>query len=308
MQGTRPQNRREFMNTLVEPYDQANPISQPAGNPNEIYTEPKQVGMPEVNRAYEVSTKGDQQKNFYVGIKDIDEAVMWYFKNVLKLSVIQNNTRIEVPIDYANPESWKSMQKDGFYRDKEGKLLAPLLVFKRESITQNRSLGNKLDGNIAHNVQLFEKGYSSRNFYSNFPLLKKKGGRSQEKEYMVTTIPDYITVEYTCTVWTYFIEQMDKLIEAINYSSRSYWGDPGLFQFYSVIDTFTEEIVYDTGDDRAIKNTFKITLNGWLIPDSINKSLSAASRVWGVSQVVFGVEASDSIADLRNTAKIQRKL
>ncbi len=295
------------MSSLAQPYDQINRISQEAGNPNQVYTNPKHLGMPEVNRAYEVSTKGDQQKNFYVGIKDIDEAVMWYFKNVLKLSVIQNNTRIEVPVNYANPESWKSVQKDGFYRDREGKLLAPLIVFKRETITQNRNLGYKLDGNIANNVQLFEKGYSARNYYSNFPLLKKKGARSQEKEYMVTAIPDYVTVEYSCAVWTYFIEQMDKLIEAINYSSRSYWGDPGRFQFYSTIDSFNEEIVYDTGEDRAIRNTFNITLNGWLIPDSINKSLSVASRVWGTSQVVFGLEASDSLAELKNSAEIKRK-
>ena len=307
MQETRPTNRREFMSSLAQPYDQINRISQEAGNPNQVYTNPKHLGMPEVNRAYEVSTKGDQQKNFYVGIKDIDEAVMWYFKNVLKLSVIQNNTRIEVPVNYANPESWKSVQKDGFYRDREGKLLAPLIVFKRETITQNRDLGYKLDGNIASNVQLFEKGYSARNYYSNFPLLKKKGARAQEKEYMVTAIPDYITVEYSCVVWTYFIEQMDKLIEAINYSSRSYWGDPGRFQFYSRIDSFNEEIVYDTGEDRAIRNTFNITLNGWLIPDSINKSLSVASRVWGTSQVVFGLEASDSLSELKNSAEVKRK-
>jgi hypothetical protein len=307
MQTTRPQNRREFMNTLVEPYDQLSRVSTDAGNPNQIYTEPKHTGMPEINRAYEVSTKYDEQKNFYVGIKDIDEAVMWYFKNVLKLSVIQNNTRVEVPINYANPESWKYMQKDGFYRDREGKLLAPLLVFKRDTITQNRDLGYKLDGNIAHNVQLFEKGYSSRNFYSTFPLMNKAGKRAEEKVYMVTAIHDYITVQYSCVVWTYFIEQMDKLVEAINYASRSYWGDPGRFQFYSTIDTFNEEIVYNTGEDRAIRNTFNITLNGWLIPDSINKSMSVASRVWGTSQVVFGMEVSDSLQELKNKARVTRK-
>jgi hypothetical protein len=294
MQNTRGNTRREFMNSLIEPYAEINPFVEKATNPNEIYTLPKQQGMPENNRAYEVTTKDDQQKDYYIGIKDIDEAVMWYFKNVLKLSVIQNNTRVEVPILYGNAENWKLLQRDGYYRDKEGKILAPLVMIKRETITQNRNLGNKLDSTSVYNVQLFEKGYSKRNFYSNFPLFSNKEGRAQEKEYAISMIPDYITVEYSCIVWTYYIEQMDKLIEALNFASRGYWGDPGRFQFYSSIETFNEEIVYGQGEDRAIKNNFNITLNGYLIPDSINKHVATANRVFGVSNIVFGVETEIS--------------
>jgi hypothetical protein len=285
-QKTRPQNRKEFMNSLVEPYDNK------YGNPNAIFSEPKKAGQPENNRALEISSKKDTDKDFYIGIKDIDEAVMYYFKEVLKLSVIQNNTKIEVPILYANPENWKSAQVDGYYRDKDGKLMAPLLVFKRNSVTQNRTLGNKLDGNNVKNVQLFEKKYSKRNIYSNFNLLTS---RSKEKEFIVSVIPDYVTVEYSCTVWTYFVEQMDKLIEALNFASRSYWGDPSKFQFYSSIETFTDEISYGVGDERAVKCSFNITLNGYLIPDSINKKMANATKQFSAAQIVFGLEVSNGV-------------
>jgi len=277
------------MNSLVEPYSPHN------GNPNNVYTEPKQSGMPELPRSYQISAKHDNDKDFYIGIKDIDEAVMYYFKDVLKLSVIQNNTKIDIPILYANPENWKSAQLDGYYRDVQGKMMAPLLVFKRDSVAQNRALGNKLDGNNVHNVQLFEKKYSKRNFYSNFSILSN---RSPEKEYIVSMTPDYVTVQYSCVVWTYFVEQMDKLIEALNFSSRSYWGDPNKFQFYSSIDTFTDSIVYGVGEERSIKCSFNIAVNGYLIPDTINKKMANASKYYGVSQVVFGLETATSAEEI----------
>jgi hypothetical protein len=291
------------MSSLVDPYEAIAPFDNLKNNPNDIYSIPKQQGMPENNRALEVTSRNDQQKEFSIGIKDIDEAVMWYFKNVLKLSVVQNNTRIEVPVEYANAESWKSMQRDGYYRDVSGKLLAPLIVFKRTSLTQNRGLGYKLDGNLAKNIQLFERGWSKRNYYSNFEALKRQGGRSPEKEYLVTAIPDYVTIEYSCTMWTLYIEQMDKLVEALNFASRGYWGDPNRFQFYSSIETFNEQIISAIGEDRAVKVDFGITLNGYLIPDGINKELASINRVFGVSKVTFGMETSLNGEDLVKKTK-----
>lgn len=284
-QKTRPATRREFMSSIKEPYSKTN------GNPSALYSEPKKAGMPEFNRAYQISSDQQEDKDFYIGIKDIDEAVMYYFKNVLKLYVIQNNAKVDVPIIYGTPENWKSFQVDGYYRDKEGRLMAPLLMYRRTSMTQNRGLGNKLDGNLIHNVQLFEKKYSKRNYYSNFNLVNN---RAPEKEYAVSMTPDYVTVEYSCVVWTYFMEQMDKLLESLNFSSRAYWGDPNRFLFYSSIETFTDSSMYQQGEDRAIRTTFNITLNGYLIPDTVNKKLANANKYYGISRIVFGLEATDS--------------
>lgn len=285
-QTVRPASRREFMNKLVEPYDPK------SGNPNEIFSEPAKLGEPEINRAREVSVKDDNIRDYKIGIQDFDEALMYYFKEVLKPSVIQNNTRISVPILYGSPENWKTVQSDGYYRDANGKLLAPLIMYKRRSITQNRTLGNKLDGNSAKNIQLFKKKYSKRNVYGNFNILNN---RNPEVEYIASVTPDYVTVEYDCVVWTYFIEQMDSLVESINFASRTYWGDPTKFQFYSSIESFEESITYEVGEDRAIKNSFSLTLNGYLIPDSVNKSMASINRSFGVSKIVFGIETSDSV-------------
>ena len=222
LQQVRPETRREFMDKLVTPYDPTQ------GNPNIIQSQPFKPGQPEINRAYQTAYDSTGDKKFSIGIKDIDEAVQYYFDNVLQLSVYQNNNKILVPIIYGSSEKWKSIQKDGYYRDQDSKIMPPLLVYKRDSIVQNRTLGNKLDGNQAHNVQLFEKGFTQKNIYDNFHVLQNQ---KPQKEYVVVVTPDYVTVNYKCIVWTSFVEQMDSIIEALNFASNSYWGDPSSFQF-----------------------------------------------------------------------------
>jgi len=268
VQQVRPQNRREFMDKLSVPTDPQ------YGNPNLTFTEPFKAGQPEVNRAYETKFTELDNKKFSIGIKDIDEAIMYYFNNVLKLSVYQNNGTVLVPIIYGTPEKWKSIQRDGYYRDGAAKIMSPLVMFKRESLTQNRTLGNKIDGNSAHNVQLFEKTFSRKNIYDNFHILQ---AQKPQKEFVVVVTPDYVTVSYKCALWTNYVEQMDKLIEALNFASNSYWGDPSSFQFLAKMETFTDAQTYEQGEDRLVRTDFNLTLNGYLIPDTMNAYLAQLS-------------------------------
>ena len=295
IQVVRPQNRKEFMSKLIGPAYAPN-----EGTVQKPFSEPTKLGQPEQNRAYEISERKDGDKDFTIGIKDVDEALMYYFNNHLRLSVVQNNSKLIIPVIYGTPENWKSVQRDGYYRDQNEKLMAPLLMFKRSSITQNRDLGYKLDGNQAHNVQLFKKAFTQRNIYSNFNALNN---RVPETKYVVSATPDYVTVEYECIVWTYFVEQMDKLIEALNFASRSYWGDPNRFLFYSSIESFDDSITYDIGDNRAVRTNFNITLNGYLIPDSLNKKLATPGNAYGISRVIFGLETSSGTEEFQARIK-----
>ena len=282
IQQVRPENRREFMNKLIVPQ------APEYGNPNIVFSDPFKPGQPEFNRAYETSVKELPNKKFSIGIQDIDEAVMYYFQEVLKLSVYQNNDTILVPIIYGSPEKWKAIQKDGYYRDNVSKIMSPLLMFKRQSVTQNRTLGNKLDGNAAANVQLFEKTFSKRNIYDNFRTLQNQ---KPQKEFTVVVTPDYVTVSYTCVIWTNFVEQMDKLIEAVNFASNSYWGDPSKFQFLAKMETFTDAQSYEQGEDRLVKTEFELSLNGYLVPDSLNAYLAQlTSRTYNLCKIVFNTE------------------
>lgn len=288
----RPENRREFMNKLVVPTDPT------VGNPNQVYSETVRPGQPEFNRAYELSEKEDTDINVAVGIKDIDGAVMYYFQNVIKPSVTQNNIRRDVPVIYGSPERWKSVQADGYYKDFQGKIQVPLIMFKRDSIERNRDLGNKLDGNKVSNLILVQKGFNRRNAYDNFAVLTN---RIPQKEYIVAFPPDYVTVTYSCIIFTDFVEQMDKLVEAINFASDSYWGDPTKYQFRARIDSYSTQTALEYGNDRAIKSSFNIILNGYIIPDSINREVASMNRAYSTSQVIFGFEAAGSAEEFITT-------
>jgi hypothetical protein len=236
------------------------------------------------NRSQQVSWKGDDVKPFSVGIQDIDEAVFYYFNEVIKPSVLQNGERLPVPVIYGSPEKWKSYQRDGFYRDIKGKIMAPLIMFKRTDITKNRSITNKLDANNPNNYSVSKKSYDARNEYSQFNVLNNK---IPEIQYYATVVPDYVTITYTCAAFTYYVEQLNKIVEAIEYASDAYWGNPERYQFKTMIDSFGFQTELTSNDERIIRSTFDLRINGYIIPDTLQKDVTAISKFSNTTQVLI---------------------
>jgi hypothetical protein len=285
MEKPRPLNKREFLTTLSEPYVEPEREIQPYSNPNSTYSIDAQPGQPEFNRAFEVSLKDDDTKLINIGLEDHDDAILYYLENVIKPTVTQNDRQIAVPIIYGSPERWKSIQTDGFYRDKNGKTMVPLIMFKRESFEKNRALGNKLDGNVVHNVQYFEKQYSQRNVYDNFAVLR---GQKQQKEYILGVIPDYITLTYKLSIYTDYVQQMNKIIEALEFASDSYWGDPERYQFRAVITSFPTPVLLENATDRANRSEITLTLQGYIIPNSINVAMAGPNpKSYNITKTIF---------------------
>ena len=258
----------------------------------------KEVGNPnyavengKTNRSLNLSFKGDNTKPFSIGIKDIDESIFYYFQNVIKPTVIQNGQRLPVPVIYASPEKMKSYQKDGYYRDQLGKIQAPLIAFKRESIDKNRTIANKLDANNPNNFGVFTKKYNPKNAYDNFHVLNN---RIPVKTHYAVVMPDYLTVTYSCTVFTYYVEQLNKIIEAIEYASDAYWGNPQLFQFRTMIDSFGFQTELNANDERMVRSTFTIKLNGYIIPDIIQRDLNTLIKYNDKAKIIFSVEATNN--------------
>jgi thymidine kinase len=54
-------------------------------------------------RELQRTVKADDTAKFSIGIRDIDEAIFYYFENVIKLSVVQNSLQKKVPILYGSP-------------------------------------------------------------------------------------------------------------------------------------------------------------------------------------------------------------
>jgi len=276
-----PQNPVEVVQGQITPYLEPKPDSQT------VFSE---------NRGTEYSMKDDTVKDISIGLEDIDNSIMYYFNNVIKPNVIHNGKQLTVPVIYGSPERWKSVQADGFYRDNSGRLMVPLIMFKRESIEKNRSLGNKLDGNTVHNYQVVGTKYNARNAYDRFDIVNN---RVPSEQYYISTTPDYLTLTYNCIIFTDFVEQNNKLVEAINFAADSYWGDPRRYKFRSMIDSFATTTLLEEGTDRAAKSTFTIKVNGYIIPNTVNKDMAVArSKFYTKSQVVFTMETATSIDTL----------
>ena len=298
-----PKSQKEISNGLVDPYISPE-TGQSLGNPNtqtefNQFSANDQNGV-DFNRSNQMSFKGDTTKPFTLGLQDIDESIMYYFQNVIKPTVLQNGVRIAVPIIYGSPERWKSTQKDGYYKDKNGAIMSPLIMFKRDTIDKNRSLTNKIDANTPHLYTSFKKTYNIKNDYSNFNLLNN---RVPTEQFIVNVVPDYVTLTYSCTIQTYYVEQLNKIIEAVNYASDSYWGDPERFKFKASIDSYATTVEITDNTNRIVKGTFSIKLFGYVVPDTIQKELTAIKKYNNKSQVIIGLETVNNLSEIKSTTK-----
>jgi len=296
-----PKSQKEISNNQVEPYVDPE-TGETRGNPNQPqdyrqFTPKSQKGVPD-GRSSKTSFKGDTVKPFTVNIQDVDEAILYYFENVIKPTVIQNGERIAVPLVYGSPERFKSMQKDGFYRDKKGKIMSPLIMFKRDSLEKNRNITTKLDSNNPHLYTSWQKSYNPKNNYSNFSVLNN---RVPTKQFIANVIPDYVTITYTFIVQTYYIEQLNKVVEAINYASDSYWGDPERFKFKAKIDTFNTITELNQGQDRVVRSNFTLKIHGYIIPDLIKKDLNSVKKYNDKSKLIFSVETTSGTETITST-------
>jgi hypothetical protein len=116
-------------------------------------------------------------------------------------------------------------------------------------------------------------------------------------------VPDYVNLTYSGIIWTDYISQLNKLIEAINYASDAYWGDSERFKFMAMIDQFSNINELTTDDSRIVRATFTLKLQGYIIPENLQKKLKEQNtRFFSKSQIVLD-SATTVIEDTSTRAK-----
>jgi hypothetical protein len=144
-------------------------------------------------------------------------------------------------------------------------------------------------------IHLGQKPYNSKNAYSNFSVLTN---RIPVQQFIVNVVPDYVTVTYNCTIQTYYMDQLNKIIEAINYASDSYWGDPERFKFKASIDSYSTTVEITDNTNRVVKGTFTMKLSGYIIPDTIQKEITSIKKFNSKSQVIIVAESTNNINNI----------
>ena len=208
----------------------------------------------------------DDVKNISVGIMDMDSAIMYYFNEVIKPEVEINKEKVKVPCIYASPERWNAISKQGFLRDKKKQIIVPLIAFKRTGMSRNDNMPiDKLDANDPKHFYTFQKRYTQQNRFDKFSVQKNlEPGR----EYYNVSMPDYMNLTYEFTVWTSYIEQMNQIVEKINYSDGAYWGEPGKMKFRTSIESFSDASQID--GEKLIQTTFSVNLYGYILPETFD--------------------------------------
>lgn len=230
----------------------------------------------QINRANQISVDIDNDIDpISIGLQDIDDAIFYYFNNVIKPTVVQNGNLLNVPTIYGNEERWVAVQQNGYYRDKNGKIMYPIILIRRTGFEKNRTLANKLDGNNVNNFIVSKGRYNSKNQYTPFSALNNF---IPSEKFYLTPVADYVNIAYECVVLTNFIFENNKIIESIEFASDSYWGNKNRFQFRTYIDRFDSTNEYAQDEERIVKTSFSLTLYGYIVPNTFNRDLATNGK------------------------------
>jgi hypothetical protein len=221
-----------------------------------------------LNRSRQYKRDTDNVPDVSITLMDLDSAIMYYFTEVIKPTVIENGETIKVPVMYSSPERWFAVQKTGFMRDRKRQVILPVIAFRRTGMSKDETI--PLDTFDPEEPKLhwqFERKYTKANRYDAFSVQQ---GMIPQREFYNVAVPDFMVLNYDFIIWTSYIEQMNKLVERINWSEGAYWGEPGKMKFRTSIDSFTDST--EVSDrERIVKTEFSVTLKGYLIPEAFNE-------------------------------------
>jgi hypothetical protein len=184
-------------------------IDRKTNKPNPIRTEgltPDRI----LDRSQQIRRDNDIIRTPKRTVYDVDFAVKSYIENVIQPQITQQEQLISVPVIFANGEKWDNVRRLGFLRDEKGMLQSPLMMIKRNSVSERDNVkGLDVNRNPAGNVRAYKQRYNERNRYEDelFPIPQNNPTLS-DKIYIVD-IPRYVNIEYDLMLWCDFTTQLN---------------------------------------------------------------------------------------------------
>jgi hypothetical protein len=266
-------------------------IDRKTNKPNPTTTEgltPDQL----LNRSMQTRRDDDVIRTKQRTVYDIDYAIKWYVDNEIRPQIESNKEIIPVPVIFANGEKWDNVRRLGYLRDEKGMLQSPVIMLKRGSVME-RDTQRTLDVNRPQtgNYLTHKARYNKRNQYEDelFPIPTNQP-QSSEKIYVID-IPKYVTVEYEMMLWCDFSTQMNALVDQILPYGRFSWGNEGN-KFPTAIGQFSFETVNTVGEDRLVRATVPLTVQGTLLSAQESR-ISTLKKMYSVKKLTF-----DSVVDV----------
>lgn len=258
------------------------PRNESTQKPNLVQTQSSTSLDPKLNKAEQVRRDNDNVKNPHVGIYDVDMALKNFLTTGINPNVEIDGVLQSVPIYYASPERWKSAMNDGFFKDKNGKQILPVIIFTRNGISYNNEMVKTKIHNFTDDNQLFERKYTEKNKYTAFSVLNNQ---KPIKEYISVERPDYVDVDYEMMVWCEFTPQLNRVIEQFIYFSGRSYGER--YKFVIKSDSISFETSNDFGADRIVKANVSLTVKAYIVPEFASTSRNS-KKVYSVGKIRFG--------------------
>ena len=237
------------------------PIEIPIQNRGNIDDNNRAYDIDDNNRAYDTRRDTDNFITPSITLYDIDYAILYHLNDNLNLSVMENGNSIKVPVMIANGEKWAQIQRYGFLRERHQKLMSPLIVIKRTTLSQDQMVEdlNVRTSNIGNQIYLLP--HQQNNNQNDF--LNKTQNTKKSFEYYICPLPERVIVNYDIYIWTTNIDQMNYIVENLIQQHKLLWGD--VMSFVTTIGDYSFDYTNDVGEDRFIKCSVPLTVNGLLL-------------------------------------------
>jgi hypothetical protein len=236
-------------------------------------------------------------KDISTSLYDVDYAIKWHLENIITPTIVEENTVITVPIMFAAGEKWASVQKHGFLRDSQGKLLTPLIMIRRNSVTKREDIQDLKVLDTSDNRITFERKYTQRNRYSRFDISQ----RPKEKEYYSMSVPKFMQVEYEILCWTNNTVQLNEIVEQLIWFDGKAFGDA--HKFITHIDPPAFENINDTGTDRVVRATLSMRTKAHIL-NTHGPNAPSFYKLNPVNKIIAGIEidgVTESVSALADT-------
>jgi len=222
-------------------------------------------------------------KDISVSLYDIDYAIKWHLENIIAATVMEENSVIRVPVIFAAGEKWAAVQRHGYLRDNQGKLLTPLIMIKRNSVTKREDIQDLKVLETVDSRITFERKYSKENRYDRFNLTN----RPPAKEYYSVDVPKFVQVDYEFLCWTNNTVQLNEIVEQMIWFDGKAFGDT--YKFITHIDPPSFEQINNTGEDRLVRATLGARTKAHLLSTQ-GPNAPMMYRVEAVHKIIFNQE------------------
>lgn len=257
-----------------------------------------------------------------IGIKDVDQSIVSYFKDRLSLSVeTADGKRKSVPVIFASGERFAMIRDKKGLRDENKILILPLITVQRLDI--DRTLGFAGMGIETPNIVVSKRVHPETNFKQNLFEQRNKLWPTVRKNkviYQIFTIPfpDFCTVYYQIMIWSQYQNEMNSILEKIfytfdlqdsfvmpiNYDKNEIKlkGKNGFFVGFRETTSLASQNNFEefTDDERIIRYQYNIKVPAYFVLDPPDKTLSYGKEIAGTKNdsgkhIVYRQQTADEI-------------